>query len=143
MTVRLRAHHLLCMLTYVGKGYSPAFVANYDAIAARLNAGEDILVIEGPDDICAPLLAGADPHCLGASVDDRDRRAAQDVALLLDQPVATGTRISVSAALLHRLRSGFAQGLTRNACLGCEWSDLCSTVAAGGFASVRLSGREA
>ncbi|TPN80750.1 DUF1284 domain-containing protein, partial [Mesorhizobium sp. B1-1-5] len=22
MTIRLRAHHLLCLLTYVGKGYS-------------------------------------------------------------------------------------------------------------------------
>ena len=29
MTVRLRAHHLLCMLTYVGKGYSPAFCAGF------------------------------------------------------------------------------------------------------------------
>ena len=26
MTIRLRAHHLLCLLTYAGKGYSPAFI---------------------------------------------------------------------------------------------------------------------
>ena len=38
MTVRLRAHHLLCMLTYVGKGYTAAFTANYDRIVERLNA---------------------------------------------------------------------------------------------------------
>lgn len=130
------------MLTYVGKGYSAAFVANYDAIAARIDAGEDILVIEGPDDICAPLLSGADPHCHRDSVADRDRQAARDVGLLLDRPVATGHRIAVSAALVRKLRSGFAQGLTRSACGGCEWSDLCSMVAAGGYASVRVSGRE-
>ncbi len=59
MTVRLRGHHLLCMLTFVGKGYSPAFVENYDRIAGRLSEGEDILLVDGPDDICAPLLCGA------------------------------------------------------------------------------------
>ncbi|WP_292282104.1 DUF1284 domain-containing protein, partial [Mesorhizobium sp.] len=65
MTVRLRAHHLLCLLTYVGKGYSPAFTANYDVVVKRLAGGEDILIVSGPDDICAPLLSESEPHCLG------------------------------------------------------------------------------
>ncbi len=46
MTVRLRTHHLLCLLTYVGRGYSPAFVENMDQVAARLSEGrEGILVV--------------------------------------------------------------------------------------------------
>ena len=76
MTVRLRAHHLLCMLTYVGNGYSPAFVENYEVIAARLSAGEEIELVAGPDDICVPLTADPDAHCHGASVIERDRAAA-------------------------------------------------------------------
>ncbi len=48
VTVRLRAHHLLCLLTYVGKGYTPAFTANYDAVVARLDAGEDRAAGRGP-----------------------------------------------------------------------------------------------
>ena len=32
MTVRLRSRHLLCLLTYKGEGYRPAFV-NLDRIA--------------------------------------------------------------------------------------------------------------
>ena len=55
MTVRLRGHHLLCLLAYKGEGYSPAFIANLDRIAARLTAGEDAVLVDGPDDICAPL----------------------------------------------------------------------------------------
>ena len=78
MTIRLRAHHLLCLLTYVGKGYSPAFTANYDAIAERLSRGEDILLVSGPDDICAPLLDEPEPHCLNEGVIERDRLAARD-----------------------------------------------------------------
>ncbi|RUZ88238.1 DUF1284 domain-containing protein, partial [Mesorhizobium sp. M7A.F.Ca.US.006.01.2.1] len=67
MTIKLRAHHLLCPLTYVGKGYSPAFTANYDRVAERLSRGEDILLVSGPDDVCAPLLDEPEPHCLNES----------------------------------------------------------------------------
>jgi len=57
--VRLRAHHLLCILTFAGKGYSPAFVANMAGVVARIGAGEPIEVVAGPDDICAPLEGAA------------------------------------------------------------------------------------
>lgn len=142
MTIRLRAHHLLCLLSYAGKGYSPAFVANFDAIAARLDAGEDILLTEGPDDICAPLLRDPSPHCTRASVRTRDQRAAHDIGLFLGQPVTAGSRIIPTAALLRRMRSGFAGGQTRAACRGCEWSDLCTSLADDGFSLARISGAE-
>ena len=80
MTVRLRPHHLLCLLTYVGKGYSAAFVANYDAIARRLSRGEHIEIVDGPDDICRPLLGEPEPHCWRDSVIVRDEQAARDEA---------------------------------------------------------------
>ncbi|MCV3735524.1 DUF1284 domain-containing protein (plasmid) [Rhizobium sp. TRM96647] len=139
MTVRLRAHHLLCMLTFVGKGYSPAFVDNYRAIARRLSAGETILVVEGPDDICAPLMDG-DTHCRDESVAGRDRQAAEAVSVLTGRAVAAGTTILPDEALLERLRSAFAGGDLRTACGGCEWGDLCSRVSAHGFPGV-LVGR--
>jgi hypothetical protein len=62
MTVRLRGHHLLCLLTFVGKGYTPAFTANYRRIVARLNEGAAVELVDGPDDICAPMLAEAEHH---------------------------------------------------------------------------------
>jgi hypothetical protein len=138
MTVRLRAHHLLCLLTYVGKGYGPAFTANYDVIAGRLGAGEGILVVAGPDDICAPLLDGPEPHCWNESVIERDRLAARDVGDLLSRPIGAGTRLVLEAATLTRLRQAFSTGQTRNACGGCEWAGLCSSIAAGGFENARL-----
>ncbi len=139
MTVRLRAHHLLCMLTYVGKGYSPAFVENYEAIAARLSAGEEIELVAGPDDICGPLTAHPDAHCHGESVLERDRAATEAVARLLGSPLGLGARITPGAALLSRLRKTFATGEIRTACSGCEWSDLCDSVAGGGYAGVRVA----
>ena len=138
MTIRLRAHHLLCLLTYVGKGYSPAFTANYDGIADRLSQGEDILIVSGPDDVCAPLLDEAEPHCLRESAVERDWLAAADVEELLARPIRVGARLDLDAATLARMRQAFSASLVRKACGGCEWNELCSTVAAGGYRDTQV-----
>lgn len=140
MTVRLRPHHLLCVLTYVGRGYSPAFTANMTAVAERLGAGEDIELVAEPDDICAPLLDGPDPHCHRASVVERDRAAARDLSPLLGFEIRTGTHLVLDDDVIGRLRAAFASGTTRSACTGCEWVDLCGSIAASEFDGVVLKG---
>ena len=140
MMVRLRPHHLLCVLTYVGRGYSPAFTANMTAVAERLGAGEDIELVAGPDDICAPLLGGSDPHCHRVSVVERDRAAARDLSGLLGLDVRTGAHLVLDGDLVTRLRAAFASGTTRSACTGCEWVDLCGSIAASGFDGAILEG---
>lgn len=137
--IHLRPHHLLCLLTYAGKGYSADFVQNYDRIAARLSAGEEIEIVDGPDDICAPLLTEDAPHCRRDSVVERDALAARDVGALLGLEITLGVRLVIDAARLTRLRAGFARGESRLACLGCDWADLCTDVAQGGFAGVRVA----
>jgi hypothetical protein len=136
MTVRLRPHHLLCMLTFVGKGYTAAFTENYIRIAARLSAGEDILVVEGPDDICAPMLGEADMHCMNESVTDRDVKASEAVEAVLKLPAGLGALISPDVNFLQRMRAAFGDGSIREACQRCEWSPLCTGIAASGFDGV-------
>lgn len=136
MTVRLRPHHLLCMLTFVGKGYTEAFTENYIRIAARLSAGEDILVVEGPDDICAPMLGEAGMHCLNESVADRDRRASEAVAGLLGTPAGSGVQLVPDADFLQQMRDAFSAGAIREGCARCEWSPLCTGIANSGFDGV-------
>ena len=136
MTLRLRHHHLLCLLTYVGKGYSPAFTANFDRLAARISDGEAVLLVDGPDDVCAPLLTdtnGPEPHCLRDGARRRDAQAASAVGGVLGRPVPTGSRITLDPVTIRTLRRAFIAGTVRSACIGCEWYDLCSTVAAEGF----------
>ncbi|MBB2973510.1 DUF1284 domain-containing protein [Mesorhizobium sp. RMAD-H1] len=139
MTIRLRAHHLLCMLTYVGKGYSPAFIANYDAIAGRLAAGEDILLVAGPDDICAPLIGTTECHCFYESVTERDAKAMEAVSGLLGRPLSPGSRIALDRQMLELMHAAFASGQARQACQACEWFELCSNVAASGYAGARIA----
>jgi len=129
MTVRLRGHHLLCMLTYIGKGYSPAFVENYEAITGHLSNGEDIEIVDGPDDICQPLLCESDCHCFNASVAVRDRLAMEAISGLFGLVISAGSRLSLDAVQLGRMRAAFADGSIRKACKSCEWSELCTRIA--------------
>lgn len=138
MTIRLRAHHLLCLLTYAGKGYSAAFTANYDIIAERLSAGERIEIVDGPDDICAPLLAGGDPHCWNISVIERDQKAARDLQAVVGAALSVGSSIALDAQMLRRMRAAFQQPQTRTACIGCEWHDLCSAISMDDYQGTRV-----
>ncbi|WP_439529585.1 DUF1284 domain-containing protein [Pannonibacter sp.] len=140
MTIRLRPHHFLCMLTFVGEGYSRRFVVNYGRIIDRIRAGERIVLVEGPDDICAPLLSTEDPHCHNDSVKLRDAQALADVAALMGLRLETGVELALDGALIARLQAGFATGAIRKACGGCQWSGLCDQVAGNGFAGTRVRG---
>jgi hypothetical protein len=113
------------MLTFAGRGYSPAFVANMTKVVARVRAGEDIEIVSGPDEICAPMLAEDRPHCRNAGVTKRDRQAAAEIAALLGRPLTAGMHLTPDARTLSRLKAGFAAGTIRSACAGCEWQSLC------------------
>lgn len=140
MTVYLRPHHLLCVLTFVGKGYNPAFTANLQRVTERLAAGEGVVLVDGPDDICQPLADDPDAHCHGESAAERDRLALKDITALLDMPLTTGAPLSFDQATIARLRQAFAGKTIRKACDGCPWRDLCTEVARDDFAGAKLPG---
>ncbi len=139
MTVRLRGHHLLCLLTYVGEGYTPAFVAQADALAARIGSGEGVEIVAGPDDLCAPRLA-LEPahHCFTEDVARRDAEALREAGRLLGRDLKPGARLALSPAEVGRMRRAFAEGRIRGACADCSWRGLCDGVAQGGFAGGKL-----
>ena len=121
MSVSIRPHHLLCMLTYLGKGYTPAFVDNYSAIVQRLNDGEP----------------GC--HCRNESVRHRDRTATADIAQALGRQLESGKSFVLDRQVLSLLREAFAMGTIRKACEGCEWQILCSKIARNEFRGCHLA----
>ncbi|WP_417323459.1 DUF1284 domain-containing protein [Daeguia caeni] len=130
------------MLSYRGNGYSPEFVQNFDVIAERLNNRETIRLVDGPDDICAPLCRGgasSSGHCHNESVTRRDRLALAAISPLLGRTLQSGTEMVLDGRQLALLRRAFAEGAIRKACHGCEWFDLCTTTAAENFAHTRIN----
>lgn len=141
MTVKLRGHHLLCMLTYEGIGYTERFVRNFDATLRRIQNSEEIEIVEGPDDICAPLLSdenAVDGHCRLKRVERRDTRALEALSGLLGKSVSAGSHIQITASMLERLREEFKQGRIRSACRNCPWYQTCTESADTGFVNANL-----
>ena len=139
MTICLRPHHLLCMLTFAGKGYSPEFISNFDRIAGLIASGaQSVEIVLAPDDICAPLLGDPTCHCRNASLSERDRFAAEALVDLLHQPIDQNAKVHLTPEILARMRAAFAAGTTRKACNGCQWSPTCDGIARDSFRETRL-----
>lgn len=127
------------MMTYLGKGYTPEFVANYSTVISRLNAGEDIRIVAGPDEICQPMLQETNCHCHNDSVRSRDTQALQALGRLLGRTLASGSRLVLDADSTEKLRHAFAASKIREACVSCEWQDLCSRIAENKFRGCHLA----
>jgi uncharacterized protein len=139
MTTRLRPHHLLCMLTFAGKGYTPAFVKNFEEVVRRISTGhETVEIVEGPDDVCAPLLAESDRHCNSVNVAVRDRHAAEAISNLLRRPIQPKEQVFLDQEILCTLREAFAAGSIRRACIDCQWAPLCDVIAQNRFTGTQL-----
>ncbi len=140
--IRLRPHHLLCALTFVGEGYTDAFVENFRALLARIDAGEPYEIVEGPDDICAPLGAAGDAHCALERLRESDAHARTELRAdpHVRDVLAAGVLDRVRIA---RLREAFSRGTIRAACAGCSWHELCTAVAGEDYARSILQGARA
>ena len=59
--MRIRGHNLLCIQGFVGKGYSPEFVANMTRVVESLGDDVEVTVVDRPDVLCeaCPNLAAS------------------------------------------------------------------------------------
>ncbi len=141
--IHLRPHHFLCILTFIGKGYSQNFVRNYQAVIDRINKGErQIIIVEGPDDICRPRLleTNQNHHCLEDRITGRDKTALLDLQTFFPgHNFVASNIVRLSEDLISNLRIRFHRGDIRKACKGCEWFELCNQIRDDNFQKAKLS----
>lgn len=144
--LRLRGHHLLCMLTYIGQGYTQVFSDSFSNKMKGISEGttEIEIVYGAKDDLCQVLQC--DPscpadiarHCLEGDAARRDDMALATLSAFLRLPLKAGYRLRLTPEYVRILRQEFAAGTIRQACAGCEWFDLCTAVAREGYRGVKL-----
>lgn len=138
MAIRLRGHHLLCLLTYQGMGYTRAFTANYNRLIRRISAGEYIEIVDGPDEICTPLLCTSGAHCLEAQSAINDSLTLAALEALFNTRLGPGSTLCLTPDKVRTLRAAFASGKIRDACQHCRWHSQCSAIASQNFADTFL-----
>lgn len=128
--LRVRGHHLLCILGFRGLGYSAEFVANMRAVvAAFLSVPAPIVeVVIEPDSVCH-----ACPHLSGDACARRDfseqRVRAKDEKVLMTLGLEPGCRLPASdllALVAERVEPRTLESL----CAQCSWWS-CGYCAAG------------
>ena len=124
MRLKLRGHNLLCIQGFVGKGYSPGFVANMTRVVDSLGDGRDVTVVDGPDALCAacPHLDAASGCTLhGSGTEEgivrQDRDVMARLGLHAEQTIAW-------SEILQRIRDHVAPDDLDDICGSCPWLPL-------------------
>lgn len=134
--ITLRPHHLLCLRTWAGRGYSEAFTGNMDRIARLLRENPDrrVLLVRGADEICAacPNLT-EDGTCRS---EEKVRRLDDGVTGLLEAEgtgrhskgcsSSAGTAFGNYQLVIDSRLNEFTQ---EKLCGECEWFTLCKVCA--------------
>jgi len=141
--IRLRGHHLLCLLTWRGVGYTPKFTEKFGTIASQINTYKQISIhiVKGKDDLCCTLDPDTtlDYHCDNQSNLERDQIALQDISTHLSTSLRIDHSFILTLRTLHKLREAFKQGVIRRGCQGCEWYKFCTDVANNAFQDTHIN----
>ncbi len=133
-TICLRPHHLLCLQTFVGHGYSPEFTAHMTIVQKQLTTDPltPITLVNGPDDLCGHCPNCVDGSCTSPKPALFDHLVGQKLNTTEDTENAAPkhTDASDSPLTLHGIPSilHMSEQLLAECCPNCEWKELCVEV---------------
>lgn len=133
-SIRLRPHHLLCLQTFVGHGYSPEFTAHMTIVQKQLTTDPltPITLVAGPDDLCGHCPNCVDGSCTSPKPAVFDHLVGQKLNTTEDTENAAPkhTDASDSPLTLHGIPSilHMSEQLLAECCPDCEWKELCVEV---------------
>ncbi len=122
--LKIRAHHLLCMLGFRGLGYSEEFAENMGKVVAEFNseATLPVIIVAECDVICEPCPHNRENRCV-KQPDSERRVAAKDLAVLRKLGLESGTRL-VAARVRQKVKESFSSRDLVEICPDCQWREL-------------------
>ena len=113
--LHLRPHHLLCLQTFIGHGYSEEFVRRMTIVKNQLEQDPltFIEVVEGADDLCAACPNNTDGQCTSDKPAVFDLLVRNKLQLSSNNIKGIPTDLKISVPLIEEC------------CPDCEWKELC------------------
>lgn len=116
--IKLRGHHILCLLGFRGLGYDEAFVENMTRVHARVFFNGSLLELaSGPDDICRVCPKLSDGRCGSSRISSKDASVLDMLSL---QP---GNVISAKE-VYDRVAAAISVEDVSRICSRCKWLGL-------------------
>ncbi len=119
--MNIRAHHLLCMKYFKGKGYSEDFVSNFYEVIKKLKDNPVIKVVDYPGVICGSCPHNVDDRCVKKpdsekKVKEKDDRIMKILGVGLNQQIKAADASNLVNLKLDKLKE---------LCKDCEWKKYC------------------
>jgi len=118
--MKLRAHHLLCVLGFRGLGYSKEYVDNITRIVGQLRPSASIEICAKPDDICAPCPFLKHGGCQERGPESEEMVRNRDLAVMGKLNMIAGDKITW-AEVENRVRSSISPEDLDWICHDCQW----------------------
>lgn len=120
--MKLRAHHLICILGFKGLGYSQEYVDNMTKIVGQLRSSPESLVeiASKPDDICAPCPFLGEKGCQERGPESEELVRNRDLAVMERLNIVAGDKIAW-AEVKERIRSSISPEDLADICQDCQW----------------------
>ena len=118
----IRAHHLLCMKYFKGKGYSPNFVSNFKDIIKKLQDNPKIKVTDHPDIVCSACPHNIDQKCI-KKPDSEEKVRKKDNTIMKILNIRPNQEIKAKDAetlVNEKLKE------LKQTCKDCEWKEYCN-----------------
>ncbi len=120
--MNIRAHHLLCMKYFKGKGYSEEFVSNFYKVIKELNDNPFVRVVNHPDIICGSCLHNVNSKCVKKGPDFENKVRKKDNIII--GYLGVNLNQELKAKKIKKLVNLRLTKL-RDICKDCEWLKYC------------------
>lgn len=122
--LKIRPHHLLCMLGFRGLGYSGEFISNMAKLVGKLRSDSTfpIILVVGCDAICVSCPHNKEGKCLKRA-DSELKAKALDLELLQRIMFKTGIQMPIDEAL-RMVKERITSEDMVELCRDCEWWEL-------------------
>ena len=135
--LHLRPHHLLCLQTFTGHGYSEEFVRHMALVKRQLTREPRtaIELVSGVDDLCAHCPNNVDGQCTSenpALFDALVLRRLNDIGIAgMISPAAGSNDHPGKLLVLPGIPDALemSASVLEECCPACEWKELCMSIA--------------
>ena len=118
--MKLRGHHLICILGYRGLGYSQEYVDNMTRIVEQLRPSTLLWICSEPDDICAPCPFLGEKGCQERGPGSEEVVRNRDLAVMERLGIAAGDSIPWGE-VKERIRRCISPEDLVDICQDCQW----------------------
>lgn len=139
--IKVRGHHLLCLLTFRGMGYGPAFVKNFKRIVKNFASHpESVIILTTESDvICSSCPYNKDGRCFKKE-NSRATTKAHDKRVLKMFGFKEREEVEIHE-ILDKIKSKISPRNLLKICKKCSWLGHCSNLSEFNFQAPTSRGR--